>query len=97
MMRIVLFPMRRDDALAISVAGDTIKINGVDFDFSQLQTGSTLPREAIDCQWIAGDVTRVDGVLQVPLVLPNGPDASDAARFPQPINVAKNGPVELPQ
>ena len=97
MMRIVLFPMRRDDALAISVAGDTIKINGVDFDFSQLQPGSTLPREAIDCPWFAGDITRIDGVLQVSLVLPNGPDASHAARFPQPITITKNGPVELPQ
>ena len=97
MMRIVLSPMRRDDTMQIAVADDAIKINGVDFDFSQLQPGSTLPREAIDCPWFAGDITRIDGVLQVSLVLPNGPDASHAARFPQPINVAKNGPVELPQ
>lgn len=96
-MKLILSPQSRSDVLTVSAKGDVLTINGVALDFSQLPNGATLPRSAIDCPWIAGDVTRIDGVLQVPMVLPNGSDASDAARFPQPITTTQNGPVELPQ
>lgn len=96
-MILLLLPQRNDGALAVSVAGDVLTLNADTLDFSQLQNGATLPRTAINNPWIAGDVTRSGGVLYVPLVLPHGPDASQAARFPQPINVLANGPVELPQ
>ena len=96
-MLINLSPVRCDEQLTISVSGDTLLLNGAAFDFTPLQDGATLPREAIDCLWIAGDVQRIDGVLQVPLLLPIAADASDAARFPAPIVVTQDGSVELPQ
>lgn len=97
MLLLTLSPQRRDDMLLVAIAGDVLAINGQPFDFTPLTEGATLPRASIDCHWIAGDVQRIDGVLQVPLLLPIAADASNAARFPQPITVTQDGPVELPQ
>lgn len=96
-MNIFLSPQLSVDTLVIHVSGDVIKLNGVLLDFSQLPGGATLPREAIACEWIAGDVQRVAGVLHVPLLLPIADDASEAARFPEIITVTQDGPVELPK
>lgn len=96
-MIIKLNPQRRDDTLALSKSGDALTINGVPYDFSQLPEGATLPREAIDCEWICGDVSRVNGELVIPVLLPHGPDASEAARFPEPLTVTSDGQVVLPE
>lgn len=96
-MQLLLSPQARFDSLAVSTAGDVLTLNGVALDFTQLPDGATLPRKAIDCSWIAGDVQRIDGVLHVPLLLPLAADASETARFPEPITVTQDGPVELPQ
>ncbi|MEF9946782.1 MAG: hypothetical protein RR800_00315 [Comamonas sp.] len=85
-----------DEKISLAVKGDAILINEEVFDFSRLQDGDTLPCEAIASQWFAGDVKRVDGVLHVALVFPHGPHADDAARFPVPITVTQDGPVQLP-
>ncbi len=51
----------------------------------------------IHCRWIAGDVMRdAAGMLHVPVFLPHSGSASEAARFPQPIDVTEDGPVTLP-
>lgn len=97
MFNLTFSPQCRSDVLQVSVAGDVLTLNGVAFDFMDLPEGATLPREAIDSPWIAGDVQRFDGILQLPLLLPITADASDAARFPQPLTVTQDGPVELPQ
>lgn len=96
-MRLTLYPQARFDSLQVSVAADMLTLNSVTLDFTQLPDGATLPREAIDSPWIAGDVQRIEGVLQVSLLLPITANASDAARFPVPITVMQDGPVELPQ
>lgn len=95
-MLINLSPQRRDDVLILSKSGDALTINGVPYDFSQLPEGATLPREAVDCEWICGNVERVNGELVIPILLPHGPDASEAARFPEPLSVTNNGQVVLP-
>ena len=92
-----LTPQRRDDDQpTITVTGDTITINGGSFDFSPLAEGSTLPSDAIDSEWIIGDVTRTDGEIVLSLLLPHGSRAPHETRFPQPITVTTDGPVELP-
>jgi len=95
-MLINFSPIRSDRALEITKIGETLKINGVPYDFSPLADGATLPREAIDCEWICGNVERINGELVIPILLPHGPDASEAARFPEPINVT-DGEVVLPE
>lgn len=94
-MKITLHPQRRDGTLAVSVSGDTLTLNSQTLDFTPLPDGATLPREAIACEWIAGDVQRIDGVLHISLLMPHGADASEAVRFPQPITVT-SGNVEFP-
>lgn len=97
MIKLILRPQARFDVLAISVAGDVLTLNGMTLDFSQLPDGAMLPRAAIACDWIVGDVQRIAGVLHIPLLLPIAADASEAARFPTPIIVTQDGPVELPR
>jgi hypothetical protein len=96
-MKIILSPQRRDDTLTVIKQGDTLTINGTAYDFSVVPDGATLPKDATDCAWLASDVERIDGVLHLTLLLPHGANASQAARFPQPIINPADGVLELPQ
>jgi hypothetical protein len=96
-MKINLSPQRRDDTLTVTKQGDTLTINGTAYDFSVVPDGATLPKEATDCAWLASDVERIDAVLHLTLLLPHGANASQAARFPQPIINPADGVLELPQ
>src|SRR6056297_3952892 len=95
-MKLILSPTRMDEALTMTRTGDVLTLNGEALDFGPLPEGATLPKEAIDSQWIAGDVTREDGVLTVPVILPHGANAPEATRFPEPITLTGDGPVSLP-
>ncbi|MGR3574005.1 MAG: hypothetical protein ACU0CF_04620 [Sagittula sp.] len=95
-MNITFTPQRRDDALTLEVDGDTLTINGEAFDFSGVPNGATLPREAIACVLISGPVERDgSGVLTVPVLLPIGPGAPEAARFPAPMTDVPDGLVDM--
>lgn len=96
-MQIKLNPQRRDDSLSVVKQGDTLTINGTEFDFSAVPEGATLPADAIDSDLFSGPVERIGGELVLTLTLPHGPNPSAAVAFPQPIVVTDNGPVELPQ
>jgi hypothetical protein len=96
-MKIILSPQRRDDTLTVTKQGDTLTINGISYDFTSIPEGATLPKEAVDCQWLASDVERINGVLTLTLLIPNTANASEAARFPQPLINPADGVLELPQ
>ena len=96
-MIINLSPQVREDSLTVSKQGETLVINGTEFDFSQLPEGATLPREAIDCEYIVSDVSRANGDIELTLLLPIGANASDAAKFPAPITVTEDGSINLPE
>lgn len=95
-MKLNLSPQRRDDMLVVEKNGDSLILNGDVLDFAPLPEGATLPSDAIDNPWIIGDVTRKDGQLELTLLFPHGAEASEAARFPEPLVVTENGNVELP-
>ncbi len=95
-MRITLSPVRLDETLTATRAGDVLTLNGVAFDFGPLPEGATLPAEAIDSEWIVGPVSRIDGDLHITLRLPHGPNPSQAVAFPEPIHVTEDGPIPLP-
>ena len=95
-MKITLSPTRRDETLTASRDGDTLTINGEEFDFSPLEEGEALPADAIDSEWIAGDVTRIDGDLRLTLTLPHGSNAPRETRFPEPIIDPLDGEIALP-
>ena len=96
-MIINLNPQRRDDSLTVVKQGDVLVVNGIEFDFSAVPEGATLPADAIDSDLFSGPVERVGGVLRITLTLPHGPNPSQAVAFPEPINVVSDGPVALPQ
>lgn len=95
-MLIRLSPVRKDEPLAIEVAGDVLTINGEPFDFGPIPDGGLLPREAVECDWLASDVERIDGEIHLTLILPHGADAPEETRFPAAIQAREDGPVELP-
>ena len=96
-MKITLSPVRRDSQLTVGKQGDTITINGVAYDFSVIPDGATLPASAVDCEFITGNVERINGVLHLSLILPHGPNPSQAVAFPAPIINPADGVLELPQ
>jgi hypothetical protein len=89
--------LRRNDNLTLRRDGDALVINGAVFDFTPLSEGAVLPREAVDCPYLADDVTRQGGAVQITLVLPIGMDAGEGARFPEPILDPANGAIALPE
>lgn len=95
-MHITLSPVRLDEKVTASLAGEVLTLNGVDFDFGPLPEGATLPAEAIDSDWIVGPVSRIDGELHLTLLLPHGPNPSQAVAFPDPIQATNDGPILLP-
>ena len=99
-MKITLFPLAplpgQFAPLSATKSGDVLTLNGQPFDFGQLPEGATLPAEAINSEWIAGPVSRIDGELHLTLRLPCSPNPSQAVAFPEPIHVATDGPIPLP-
>lgn len=95
-MRLLLSPVNDPRILNITKTNDTLTINGESFDFSQLLEGATLPKEAVDCEFIVSDINRINGEIELTILLPHGANASHEARFPEPINMTSNGRVMLP-
>jgi len=101
-MKISFSPFRSDSVLTLSRQGDVLTINGADLDFGPLPEGAVLPREAVNCDWLASEVTRIDGVIHLTLILPHGPipwpapPESRVVTHPEPILVTTDGPILLP-
>ena len=96
-MQIKLNPQRREDTLSVVKQGDTLIVNGIEYDFSSVPEGATLPADAIDSDLFSGPVERINGELVLTLTLSHGPNPSQAVAFPEQINVVADGPVALPQ
>jgi len=95
-MIIKLSPVRSDSELTVFKQGESLTINGLTLDLSQLPNGATLPATAVGCDWLIDQIARINGQLTVTLTLPHGPDAPEAARFPADIADPANGKVVLP-
>ncbi len=95
-MRISFSPQRRDDTLEVDKQGDVLTINGDAFDFSDLPNGAILPREAVECPWLASDVVRINGGISLTLILPHGPNPSQAVAFPETLVNPANGKLAIP-
>jgi hypothetical protein len=95
-------PIRSDAILIPSLQGSVLTLNGEDLDFGPLPEGVVLPREAVNCDWLASEVTRIDGVIHLTLILPHGPipwpapPESRVVTHPEPILVTTDGPILLP-
>lgn len=88
-----------DELLIATVNDDVINLNGVDFDFSPLKEGESIPFDAINSAWFASDVVRKDGIIHLTLILPHGANAPYETRFPEAYNISldvSQGIVPLP-
>jgi|GEM_PF-1208988 len=83
---------------SVNVKGHKLIINGEQFDFSPLQPGYELSLEAIGSPLFADKaVMSADGVLSIVLLMPyDEATATDAIRFPDPVMVTADGPVDIP-
>ena len=95
-MKIFLSPQRRDDTLSVVRRGGLLIVNDEPFDFPAVEEGDILPRSAIESDWFAGDVTRVNGELELTLILPNPANFSQAQAFPVPLTITKMGQLSFP-
>lgn len=85
-MKIKLSPVRAD-ALPLQATiqnQDVISINGIEYDFSPLKAGETLPRSALgESTPFVSDINRDEmGELSFTLRLPHGQFAPQETRFP---------------
>ncbi len=98
-MKIKLSPVRADARLIATVSGDALTVNNQVLDFAPLPDGASLPSEAVDTEWLQGNITRIDGEIHLTLLLPHGANAPYETRFPEayhtPITVLE-GEVPLP-
>ena len=90
-------PIRTDDQVSYLVRGDMLMINGEQFNFSRVEEGDVLPQSAVSSGWMAGDVTRVNGEIELTLLLPNPWNYSQEQAFPVPIHMTVDGVVPLPE
>lgn len=95
-MQIKLSPQRRNGTLSVRKAGDILVINDEFYNFSSLPDGATIPASDVPCDWIAGPVERVAGELRLTLILPHGPNPSQAVAFAAPIVDPPDGVIALP-
>ena len=95
-MHITFSPSRDDHCPVFIRQGDVLIIDGEAFDFGPLPDGALLPAEAVDSDWVCGDVTREAGVLHLTLKLGHGADAPREVRFPAPVGDVADGPIPLP-
>lgn len=78
-----------------TVAGDIITIDVRSYDFGPLPEGATLPWGSVDCEFIVGDVERINGEICLTLIMPHGANPSQNVAFPAPVSV-HSGPVPFP-
>jgi hypothetical protein len=96
-MRLQLSPVFfLGQALTVYKQGDSLTINGLTLDFTQLPEGATLPAAATGTEWIVSPVERIGGDLVLTLLLPIPDEADQAARYPADIVTPADGLVVLP-
>lgn len=83
---------RYGDALHLTEGDGVTQV----FDFSPLPDGAVLPADAVSCEYIVGEVTRVSGQIHLTVLLPIAWDAPYEACFPAPIIDPPDGAIALP-
>lgn len=80
--------------MQVFVQGSKLTINDEEFDFSFMERGSILPREAVESPHLASDVVCDDeGLIILTLRIPIGPTPTEAEAFPMPLQRKKYGKV----
>lgn len=94
MFKITLSPQFSNASLSIKKIGDTLTINGNQYDFSPLSDGDEIPDDAITNTSIVGSITKSDGVINLTVLMPyNDPEAPESVTHPEPLMLDKDGEV----
>lgn len=94
-MQIKLSMVRCDEPLCVHRAGDVLRINGALLDLSSVSEGDILPRNAVHCRWIGGDITRKGGELILTLMVPHGRVNPGETVEDKTLDVSENGFLDL--
>jgi len=91
MLKLNISPVRSDEQQPeVSYIAPVLTVDAVDYDLSLLEDGATAVHPML------GTVSRTGDDYECTLKLPHGSNAPEATRFPAPIEVTADGPVELP-
>lgn len=95
-MNIKLQPKREDSKYIACVFGEKLVIDYVEFDFSKVTEGSSLPISAISCNRFSDSIERKDGILNISMFLPHPVNYSQEQAFPNPIINPEDGQLNFP-
>lgn len=84
-MKIKFHTQRRDDELLIKISGDVITVNGDEYDFSPIGEGETLPHSAIALDTFIDDISRINGELEIGIIIPHKDKPAHAIAFPEDV------------
>jgi hypothetical protein len=91
MLKINLSPVRSDELQPeVFYVAPVITVDSVNYDLSDLPDGATARHPVL------GTVERSGNNYEITLVITHGSSAPEATRFPEPLTVTVDGPVELP-
>lgn len=98
-MHLHFTPIRYDLPLVIERFGDLLRLNGWAFDFTALAEGEIwqveqfLPADCPLAEIFAAPVSRKNGVVELSLLLPHGPEAGAELLYPKPQRPAPEGRI----
>jgi hypothetical protein len=91
MLKINLSPVRSDELQPeVFYVAPVLTVDKVEYDLSELPDGATAQHPVLDT------VERSGNDYELTLVITHGSNAPEATRFPEPLTVTVDGPVELP-
>ncbi|WP_130905284.1 hypothetical protein [Pseudomonas sp. Sample_22] len=98
-MDITVYGQRLDnEPFDLVKQGDSLFINGEQFDLSPLQDGDSLPGTAVHSKWFSlGQITKEEGVIKLSLLYPVPANYSPEQATPQLLSNVPDGPVALPR
>jgi hypothetical protein len=96
-MRLRFLPQRRDEMFELERRGECLIVNGQELDFSSVPDGGVATPADIGSAWLAENVRRENGQIEVTLFLPLEANAPESRRFPEPVLAETDGPIALPQ
>ena len=89
-MLVTLLPVRMEQSLTASREGSVLVLNDAAVDLASYDAA------AAPNSWIVGQPFEEAGLWHVSLILPHGGEAPDVTRFPAPLLLTGNGPLDLP-
>ena len=91
MLKINLSPVRSDELQPkVSYIAPVLTVNSTAYDLSELPDGATAKHPVL------GTVERSGNDYELTLLITHGFSAPESTRFPEPLTVTVDGPVELP-